>query len=162
MSLDHAALGLCRLIQILGVSLSLAPVSSDFCLAQRSATDRQRKKRCLQVFQQSLFEMHAVLSAFLVLKAIISWPFAQYVFCFASYELREPLQPISSFLNACLGPQVFIIHGKQDRLVPASNSRRLKQMLPNAELLELDSCGHLPQEELPDQFIHAMKTFLAA
>lgn len=58
--------------------------------------------------------------------------------------------------------QVLIIHGKQDRLVPASNSRRLVQMLPNAELVELDACGHLPQEELPDQFLNAMQTFLKA
>lgn len=56
--------------------------------------------------------------------------------------------------------QVLIIHGKQDRLVPASNSRRLVQMLPNAKLVELDACGHLPQEEVPHQFVDIMQEFL--
>ena len=56
--------------------------------------------------------------------------------------------------------QVLIIHGKQDRLVPASNSRRLVNMLPNAELVELDVCGHMPQEEVPDQFVDVMQRFL--
>lgn len=56
--------------------------------------------------------------------------------------------------------KVLIIHGKQDRLVPASNSRRLVKMLPNAELVELDACGHIPQEEVPDQFTDVMQRFL--
>lgn len=75
--------------------------------------------------------------------------FLQTYRCLAAYRLMNAVQ-------------VLIIHGQQDRLVPVSNSRRLVQMLPGAELVELSACGHLPHEELPDQFIDTMQKFLVA
>ncbi len=56
--------------------------------------------------------------------------------------------------------QVLILHGAGDRLVPVSNSRRLAGLIPNAELIEYKHCGHVPQEELPKQFIQSVKSFV--
>lgn len=56
--------------------------------------------------------------------------------------------------------QVLILHGVGDRLVPVSNSRRLAKLMPGAELLEYTNCGHVPQEELPKQFIQSVKSFV--
>lgn len=56
--------------------------------------------------------------------------------------------------------QVLILHGVGDRLVPVSNSRRLAGIIPHAELIEYRDCGHVPQEELPKQFIKSVKAFV--
>lgn len=56
---------------------------------------------------------------------------------------------------------VLIIHGREDRLVPASNSKRLSTMLQGSEYVELHPCGHVPQEEVPDQFVNIVAAFLA-
>ena len=52
------------------------------------------------------------------------------------------------------------MHGVGDRLVPVSNSRRLVKLIPNAELIEFQDCGHVPQEELPKQFIQSVQSFV--
>lgn len=56
--------------------------------------------------------------------------------------------------------KVLILHGVGDRLVPVSNSRRLVKLIPNAELIEFQDCGHVPQEELPKQFIQSVQSFV--
>ncbi|EFJ48521.1 hypothetical protein VOLCADRAFT_90829 [Volvox carteri f. nagariensis] len=64
-------------------------------------------------------------------------------------------------LVASRGLPVLIIHGLYDRLVPASNSQRLARMLPGCELVLLDRCGHMPQEELPQLFVNLVAEFAA-
>ena len=66
---------------------------------------------------------------------------------------------LSYITTSCL-VQVLILHGVGDRLVPVSNSRRLAKLMPGAELLEYTNCGHVPQEELPKQFIQSVKHFV--
>jgi pimeloyl-ACP methyl ester carboxylesterase len=39
---------------------------------------------------------------------------------------------------------------------------RLARDLPNAKLIMMLSCGHVPQEECPEQFLHAVTDFLSA
>lgn len=56
---------------------------------------------------------------------------------------------------------VLIVHGVQDAIVPASNSRRLLRVLPpGAELLEYKKCGHMPHEEWPEAFVDDVAEFL--
>ncbi|GIM17480.1 hypothetical protein Vretimale_20030 [Volvox reticuliferus] len=64
-------------------------------------------------------------------------------------------------LVASKGLPVLIIHGLFDKLVPASNSQRLARMLPGCELVLLDKCGHMPQEELPEIFVTLVAEFAA-
>ncbi|GLI69240.1 hypothetical protein VaNZ11_013815 [Volvox africanus] len=64
-------------------------------------------------------------------------------------------------LVASTGLPVLIIHGLFDKLVPASNSQRLARMLPGCELVLLDKCGHMPQEELPEIFVSLVAEFAA-
>jgi len=54
-----------------------------------------------------------------------------------------------------------VITGDADRLVPASESVRLAAELPNAELVVIPDCGHVPHEERPRQFLRAVTDFLA-
>lgn len=41
--------------------------------------------------------------------------------------------------------QVLIVHGENDALVPFRNSRKLAQIIPNAQFAGLSACGHNPQ-----------------
>ncbi len=55
---------------------------------------------------------------------------------------------------------VLVISGAEDQIVPVENSERLAAELPNADLVIIDQCGHLPQEECPQDFLQAIIQFL--
>ena len=54
-----------------------------------------------------------------------------------------------------------VISGENDAIVPVDDSRRLLAELPNAELVILPACGHVPQEECPNAFEGAVEAWLA-
>jgi pimeloyl-ACP methyl ester carboxylesterase len=54
-----------------------------------------------------------------------------------------------------------VITGDSDAIVPPANSQRLAEELPNAQLIMIPRCGHLPQEEHPAAFLAAVEAFLA-
>jgi len=53
-----------------------------------------------------------------------------------------------------------VIWGKQDKIIPRAAGLWLSQDLPNSELHEFDKCGHIPQEERPENTISLIKRFL--
>ena len=53
-----------------------------------------------------------------------------------------------------------VITGDDDRIVPTEQSLKLADELPNAELVVIPQCGHLPHEEHPDLFMQAVTDFL--
>ncbi len=53
-----------------------------------------------------------------------------------------------------------IITGENDTIVPPENSVRLAQELPDAHLVMLSECGHLPHEERPEAFLVAVEAFI--
>jgi pimeloyl-ACP methyl ester carboxylesterase len=55
-----------------------------------------------------------------------------------------------------------VITGDDDRIVPTEQSARLAAELPNAELVVIPACGHVPQEACPGVFLQATADFLAA
>ena len=52
-----------------------------------------------------------------------------------------------------------IIWGNEDRVVPVANGRRLERDLPNAQMSVIERCGHLPQEERPEDVIALMRRY---
>lgn len=52
--------------------------------------------------------------------------------------------------------KVTIIHGRQDRLIPLENSIKLNTTLVNSELFIIEDCGHIPQEERPEEVINIL------
>jgi pimeloyl-ACP methyl ester carboxylesterase len=56
---------------------------------------------------------------------------------------------------------ILVITGDDDRIVPTEQSVRLADELPNAELVVIAQCGHLPHEEQPDEFMRAVRDFLS-
>lgn len=57
---------------------------------------------------------------------------------------------------------ILVITGDDDRIVPTEQSVRLADELPDAQLVVIPQCGHLPHEERPAEFMQAVTEFLAA
>lgn len=55
-----------------------------------------------------------------------------------------------------------IVHGDRDRLVPAAAARALAARRPDFALELIDDCGHVPQLEVPEQFLAAVVPWLVA
>lgn len=53
-----------------------------------------------------------------------------------------------------------VVTGDDDRIVPTEESIRLAQELPDAGLVVIPACGHVPQEECPAPFVDALRPFL--
>ena len=80
----------------------------------------------------------------------------------ALYEFTIAGNPVSySGHLAKLTMPVLIITGDDDRIVPTAQSIQVSREIPGAELGVLKDCGHVPQEECPDQFMTSIRAFLA-
>lgn len=55
---------------------------------------------------------------------------------------------------------VLVITGDDDRVVPTQSSIKAAGQIPNASLVVLPNCGHVPQEECPEAFLTAVNEFL--
>lgn len=55
--------------------------------------------------------------------------------------------------------RVLIVHGVEDNVVPIENSRMLRDLIPGAQLLEVEGVGHCPHEENPEAFVSAVQSF---
>lgn len=55
-----------------------------------------------------------------------------------------------------------VLTGDADQVVPESDTQATAAALPNAVLVELPGCGHLPQEECPEQVEAAVSEWLQA
>ena len=58
--------------------------------------------------------------------------------------------------------RVLIVHGSDDFIVPVSNSEKLAQMMPKAQLVVMPGVGHMPHEEDAAKFLDAVKKFIDA
>ncbi len=79
----------------------------------------------------------------------------------ALWEHTRAAQPpeLADHLSKILVPTL-VIAGQYDQIVPLEYSLQLSQDLPNAQLVILDNCGHVPQEECPDNFMQAVTNFI--
>ncbi len=54
-----------------------------------------------------------------------------------------------------------VVTGDDDRIVPTQRTAELAAQILDAELVVLVACGHLPHEERPQAFLHAVAPFLS-
>lgn len=71
---------------------------------------------------------------------------------------RRPAEPITDYGRVRL--PALLIWGGRDAWVPPALGRRLATEVPGAQLVVLDECGHLPQEEAPQETAEAIARFL--
>jgi pimeloyl-ACP methyl ester carboxylesterase len=64
--------------------------------------------------------------------------------------------------EARVAAPTLIVHGARDRLVPVAAARALAARRPEFTLEVIDDCGHVPQLEVPDQFLAAATPWLVA
>lgn len=55
-----------------------------------------------------------------------------------------------------------ILWGRQDRVIPLRLGRRLAGDIRDSILCEIDTCGHCPQEEKPEETLEQMRRFVGA
>jgi 3-oxoadipate enol-lactonase len=69
-----------------------------------------------------------------------------------SQDRAAPLEKLSM--------PTLVITGDEDRVYPAALTRRMAQRIPDAELVELEACGHLSNLEQPERFNEVLLDFL--
>ncbi len=62
---------------------------------------------------------------------------------------------------ANLQPPALFLWGSHDSLVPARFARHVRQWLPSAEQITIESCGHVPQVEHPEETTGLITDFFA-
>jgi pimeloyl-ACP methyl ester carboxylesterase len=58
--------------------------------------------------------------------------------------------------------RTLVVHGREDRVIPVSNSYRLEELLPNADLAVFGNCGHWSMIERTADFTRTVRDFLLA
>jgi 3-oxoadipate enol-lactonase len=72
----------------------------------------------------------------------------------ATLDVREQLKAVTV--------PVLVLVGEQDEATPPRMSRELAAGLPDAKLVVLPGCAHVPQLQAPGQFMEAIRSFIAA
>jgi len=75
------------------------------------------------------------------------------------YTISQRIEDLVPRLHEIAVP-VMVITGDDDRIVPPDRSADLVNHLPDARLVVIPRCGHLPQEEYPDVFAEEVARFL--
>lgn len=70
----------------------------------------------------------------------------------ATLDIRDKLSAVTV--------PVLVLVGAQDEATPPPMSRELASALPDARLVELPGCAHVPQLQAPDQFMAAVRPFI--
>ncbi len=85
---------------------------------------------------------------------IKNWDRALYELTFApAYPELRPLLPELTL-------PVLIITGAEDRLIRSWYFEAIRSEIPNAALGVIPACGHVPQEECPDQFMNEILKYM--
>jgi len=88
-------------------------------------------------------------------------------------EFDISMNPMDAIEASCLknNVPVLIVHGREDKVVPLSNSENIFARLimrqeeksdtnTNVKLVIMENCGHCPHEEDPDAFVQIVSDFL--
>ncbi len=67
---------------------------------------------------------------------------------------------VLSELQRLKAPVLFIT-GDDDRIVPAADTQAHAALIPQAKVVVIPECGHLPHEERPEVFMAAVSSFLS-
>ncbi|MGH9491913.1 MAG: alpha/beta fold hydrolase [Terriglobales bacterium] len=78
----------------------------------------------------------------------------------ALHDWRADLRELERVLPRIAHIPTLLVWGSRDRVVLPASARPLLQNFARAELTMLDGAGHVPYEEVPEEFNHAVIRFL--
>jgi pimeloyl-ACP methyl ester carboxylesterase len=73
---------------------------------------------------------------------------------------RRDLAELESMLPRIEHIQTLLIWGSRDKAVSSASAGALQRQFANCQAIVFDGVGHLPYEEVPDQFNRAVVEFL--
>jgi pimeloyl-ACP methyl ester carboxylesterase len=73
---------------------------------------------------------------------------------------KQDMQNLRSVIPAIADIPTLLIWGDRDRAVDPASGQQLKAQFQNCRLLMLEGVGHLPYEEVPEEFNRAVSLFL--
>ena len=73
--------------------------------------------------------------------------------------IPENADELIAQLNSIKVP-TFILWGREDKVIPLKVGKLLRQLIPNSTLEIIEHCGHVPQEEKPEETIARISRFL--
>ena len=76
-------------------------------------------------------------------------------------RVQADLFPIEQDLGKVNAPAL-IIWGAADQLIPLAAGRKMSSLIKDSRLVIFESCGHLPQEEMPARVVAEMTKFIAS
>ena len=88
-------------------------------------------------------------------RSVEDWDYALWEFTKASRPLG-----LETGLDD-LAVDTLIITGAEDQIVPPDESKRLADTIPGALFVSLQGCGHVPQEECPEELLEVLVPFLS-
>ncbi len=85
----------------------------------------------------------------MIMTEVRNWDFALWQYLKAWAEVSFDFESRIPEINI----PALIVSGEEDKVVPAEDSRKLNDMLPDSTLHFIPETGHLPHEESPEQFL---------
>jgi len=92
---------------------------------------------------------------FLLPTKVKNWDLALWEFMKANLDQTDIERKLGS-----INLPTLLIWGKNDRIVSPEDAQKLLEVLPDATLVVVDKCGHVPQEETPQGFIRAVENWI--
>ncbi len=74
---------------------------------------------------------------------------------------KADMQVLKAAIPRIANIPTLLVWGSRDRMVSSSSAENLKQQFHNAKLVMLDGVGHIPYEEVPEEFNRVVGEFLA-
>lgn len=56
---------------------------------------------------------------------------------------------------------VRLVWGTSDQLMPLDYAQKMQAALPDVQLIRIERCGHIPQQEAPERFLEALRQALS-
>jgi pimeloyl-ACP methyl ester carboxylesterase len=139
------------------IAILRVPVINELSLCLTSSNFKSR-----MILRKAFFD-HSKITEEMVTTygAYLSLPGASHALINAAKQIvPSNLEEISGRYKSIHIP-VLLIWGEKDEIVPLEVGRKLAGNIPNAKLVVVPNCGHVPQEECPSQTIDAMESFLS-
>ena len=139
------------------ISILRVPIINELSLCLTSSNFKSRMTLRKAFFDHSKIteQMVATYGAYLSLPGA-----SQALIKTAKQMIPSNLEEISERYKSIDIP-VLLIWGENDEIVPLEVGRKLAGHIPNSKLVVVPNCGHIPQEECPNQAIEAMESFLS-